>query len=66
VSAVHILPGPNLCTPVGPLERHWCFRCRRHTMHRPVALSDSEPSYYGPVLSLVCLRCGEDHTVFPS
>jgi len=55
---VHITPGPDRITPTGnEVSAVHCKRCRRRTVHREVVLSDTEPTYYEPMLALRCKRC---------
>ena len=67
-AAIHITPGPSVVIRSEDAGEHWCFRCRKRLPHTDVLLDDPperQPSYYDPVWSRRCSRCGEDHTAFP-
>lgn len=48
-----------------PWETRWCFKCRKVRKHDAVVYAPTEPSYYGPHVSVECEGCGEDHVHFP-
>jgi hypothetical protein len=57
-STVHVTPGPDVRTPTGTeVSAVHCKQCKARTVHREVVLSDSQPSYYEPMLALQCKRC---------
>ena len=60
-----------VCRPAGetrPLRayrRHWCFGCRKRTVHQRMGFYPGGLSYYGPTFWWECPRCHEDRTTFP-
>lgn len=54
-----------LATAEDTRPTRWCFRCREHLPHRWELLGDREPSYYDPLPTVRCSRCGGEHVRFP-
>jgi len=48
------------------LGEKFCFRCRQRRDFAHVRTASVEPSYYGPIDTIVCETCGtEDSDLFP-
>jgi hypothetical protein len=60
-----IIPGPDTELARQEAGVRWCFGCRKHLPHVDILMGDSEPSYYEPVWTRRCSRCGNDRTHFP-
>lgn len=65
MAVLHICRGPRDELARKSAGVKFCFKCRKHLVHDLVVMGDEEPSYYEPVASCRCSRCGEDHTRFP-
>jgi hypothetical protein len=64
------MPGPSWVVATADDDRptRWCFQCRKYLPHTWVLLDDPperQPSWYEPICTINCSRCGEDHTVHP-
>jgi hypothetical protein len=62
---VCIIPGPTEELARQDAGVRWCFGCRKHLPHVDILRGDAEPSYYEPVWTRKCSRCGQDRTAFP-
>ena len=65
---IFLCPGPSAVIKTEDAGERWCFQCRKRLPHTWELLDDPperQPSYYEPVWSCKCPRCGQDHTRFP-
>lgn len=63
-----IIPGPSAVIATEDAGDRWCFHCRKRLPHTWILLADPperQPSYYPPVWTCRCSRCGGDYTRFP-
>lgn len=61
-----LVPGPRRVLVTRDAGLRWCFGCRQRLPHSDVLLADEDPeSWYEPVWTRRCPRCGKDRTEFP-
>ena len=60
-----VIPGPSEVIATEHAGVKWCFGCRQHLPHEWRLMGDPFPSYYDPVWTCRCSRCGQDLTSFP-
>lgn len=61
-----VIPGPREVLAEEDAGVRWCFGCRARLPHVWRLLGDPFPSYYDPVWTCRCSRCGKDRTRFGS